>query len=1358
MTTPGSSTLPEYVVGIGASAGGLEALERLFEGMPPDTGMAFVTVQHLSPDFKSLMDELLARRTSMPIHRIDDGMSLEANAVYLLPPRKELIVSGGRLLLTDKDPAELSLPIDHFLRSLAQDYGRRAIAVVLSGTGSDGSRGLEEVSTAGGLVIAQTERSAKFDGMPSAARATGLVDLSLDPEDMPNALLRYRERPDIAQLVTAFEIVAADEDDLTAIFRLLRDQHGIDFSYYKLNTVVRRTERRLQLNRIDSVQNYVTRLREDPHELNSLYRDLLVGVTRFFRDEEAFDRLGEEVDELLASMEPDSEFRAWVAGCATGEEAYSIAILLDERVRASGKPIQLRVFATDVHKASLEVAGAGVYSAESIGDISPDRLATYFTQTGEGYVVNKAIRQTVVFAPHNIIKDAPFTRVDLISCRNLLIYLQPSAQKKAVSLFHFGLKTRGLLCLGPSESTGELTDEFDTVDSHWSLYRKRRDVRLATELGDPLRTAGRQLRKSGLPEIDTPRTRLSDLNLLGAYDALLETFMPPGLLIDEHHQLLHVFGDAGRFLHHHAGRVGGDLLSLMDSRVRLAITAALRQVQVNGRAVTLKALQLASTEGESRVSVTVRPVANRQSEATEFLLSFEPVCESKTDGGAALPSDAEIAEGVHVEALESELRHAKENMQALIEELETSNEELQATNEELVASNEELQSTNEELHSVNEELYTVNAEHQRKIEELTTLTNDLENLLNSTQVHKLFMDRELRIRRFTAGMGQVFHLIPDDVGRSIDGFHYRISRPGLRDELHQVLRTGEPIEDEVQDEHGTWFLLRILPYQTPLGIEGILLTLVDIQRLKQTEEALQLSDERFERAVRGSMDALWDWQVGTKEFYCSPHIWEMLGDMDSTQPPSVESLQELLHPDDATTVRDALTQHLDGDGTRPYDVTCRVRCRNGEYHWFHARGQAERDRTGRPIRMAGSIRDVTDLRQLVEDRERQVRQRDTFLATLSHELRNPLGAVAASITLLHQDESLTHQQHEVVARIERQTDHMKVLLEDLLDVARITEGKIELDCEPVLLSDVVETAAEPLGGLIASREQLLHIALPDHPIWVHGNPARLRQVIGNLLTNAVKYSPAGESIQLVVEMSDADADAPPSVVIRVIDNGVGIPDDELNRIFEPFEQSERSLDRSDGGLGLGLTLARSLIQLHGGEITAHSGGAGRGSEFAVTLPVVEAHESTNGRPRAASERAPLNAPPLSIVIVEDNEDARSSLKQLLQHGGHSVHAAADGRSGLELILSAQPDVALIDIGLPMLNGYELARKIRNHEQLNDVHLIALTGYGLPADQTAATDAGFDTHLTKPLNISSLNELLTRLSADTAGCVNPASPH
>ena len=556
-------------------------------------------------------------------------------------------------------------------------------------------------------------------------------------------------------------------------------------------------------------------------------------MTRFFRDREAFERLERQViPELLTRRRPEDEVRVWVAATATGEEAYSIAILLHERMELLGRPLNVKIFATDVHGASLETAAAAIYPEEALGEVRPSRLDRYFTKKTDGFAVCADVRKMIVFARHNVLRDAPFTKLDLISCRNLLIYFQPVAQRKAISLFHFGLRVGGTLFLGPSESPGELSSEFDTIDEHWKIYRKRRDKRLPADMRMP-RSSAPFARPAGAPPA------VVDASLLGAHDRLPQDFAPPGILITDRRELVHSFGDAGRYLAYRDGRPSNDVLDLVDGDLRIALAGTLQRASKDLSTVVHAATRIARPDGDMLLRVTVKPILNRQSNVTHFFVSFEDLGAVPTIERPATEIDVGEASKERLTSLETELRQTRENLQATIEELETTNEELQAFNEELVASNEELQSTNEELHSVNEELYTVNAEHQKKITELTELTDDMDNLLRSTDIGTVFLDRELCIRKFTPQIARIFDLLPQDVGRRIDSFSHGVAYGGLIDDLKSVVETGKPVEKEVRDRHGNWFLLRVLPYRSHTGLEGVVLTLIDVSAAKRAERRLR---------------------------------------------------------------------------------------------------------------------------------------------------------------------------------------------------------------------------------------------------------------------------------------------------------------------------------------------------------------------------------------------------------------------------------------------------------------------------------------------------------------------------------------
>jgi two-component system CheB/CheR fusion protein len=1345
---------PSHVVGIGASAGGLEALERLFDRMPVRTGMAFVVLQHLSPDFKSLTDELLARHTGIPIFRVEDGMEVRPDAIYLLPPRKDMIISGGKLLLTDKDPSRfVALPIDHFFRSLAQDVGERAIAIVLSGTGSDGSRGIRDVHEAGGLVLAQTAETAKFDGMPASAVRTGVVDLVLAPEDMSEALLQYIQPLNREQALPEPHAEPAPEAGMDTIFRLLRDAYGIDFSHYKPDTVARRTERRLLLGRSVGLDEYAAQLARDPAELNLLYKDLLIGVTRFFRDEEAFRRLAEVVlPPLLQGLGPDEEFRAWVPGCATGEEAYSLAILVQECLAAmhakrQAAPPTVKIFATDVHRASLDHAGSGLYSEASLADMDPTLRERYFVRRADGWQISPELRKVVVFAQHNVLKDAPFTKLDLISCRNLLIYFQPPAQKKVLSLFHFGLKTGGVLFLGPSESPGELSDEFETIDPRWKLYRKSRDTGLPPDMR--LGTLGGLRTRppagaAGAGGFENP--------LVAAYDALLDEHMPPSLLVNEHREVVQSFSGATRYLKLRDGRFSTDILDMVDPDLRMALAGALQRAFKDLAPVAYRGLRTQLPDGPRAVNLTVKPIRGRRpgragagatgGEVVYTLIRFEEPEAAPPAAEPAREIDLGEASREQLLALETELRSTKENLQAMIEELETSNEELQATNEELLASNEELQSTNEELHSVNEELFTVNAEHQKKITELTELTADMDNLLASTEVHTIFLDRNLCIRKFTPKIAQTFNLLPQDVGRRIDHFTYSIDHPSLLTDVQEVLRTGQSYEHQVCDRRGGWFLLRILPYRAGRSVEGVVLTLIDIDRLKHAEADVRQKQQELAGILRNSPNWLFVQDLQGRYVLAGDAFCRAIG-----ADPTGKTPHEIF-PREVADVLAARDEAVLSGGTE--EQTEVVLPRPDGPHTYLTVKFPLRDAEGRVAGTGGVFTDVTELKMAESQAREAVMQRDRFLAMLSHELRNPLGAVLNATRLLQLLGPGAAEAGQWFGVIERRSRHMARLLDDLLDVSRLTQDKIVIRKQLFDLSSTVDEVVEETRNWFAEQHLELSVARPEGPLPVDGDPTRLQQIQVNLLRNAAKYTPAGGRVWYGLRREGDEA------VVRVRDTGVGLARDMLDKVFDLFVQADDTLDRQGGGIGVGLTLVRSIVELHGGRVRAFSDGPGKGSEFVVWLPLAL-------RQTSVPDPVPLPVPEESlagtasgmgrsgrqVLLVEDDEDIRSSLRWILEQEGFRVQAAGDGPAALAALDQGCPDVALVDIGIPGMSGYQLARRIRQRDGRRP-YLIALTGYGRPGDRQAALEAGFDNHLTKPFDPRELARLLATLPAVADG--------
>ena len=853
------------VVGIGASAGGVEALEHLFSVMPDSMGMAYVVVQHLSADFESLMHQIIGRRTKMTVEAITEGVKVKANRVYVLPGGKDVTIRKGRLRLEERNSARgFHHPINHFFSSLAEDVGPNSIGIVLSGTGSDGSNGILKIHDAGGLVVVQSEQSAKFHGMPRSAINTGIADSIATVGEIPNVLIRFSELFRSEAPGSRSDLFANEMEEEKRILHLLHSSFGIDFDEYKTAMFGRRIERRILLTHATSLAAYLKRLESDPAELNSLYSDLLIGVTEFFRDPEAFRELKKVVLPELIENADANGIRIWIAPCATGEEAYSIAMLVDEYLRESGRSITVKIFATDVNQDCIDFASQGVYREEFLVNVSKKRRDMYFREDTHGFRVSRHLRKMVVFAKHNVLVDAPFTKIDLVCCRNLLIYFKPEAKQKALSLFNFALKPERFLFLGPSETPSQLENEFEVVSGVWRFYRKVASVRLGSVriVKPPAKNEA-----SGGTVSDVAQLKRSAA-LMPIYDGLLTKFMPSSLLIDQHHDVLHIFGDANQFLGLQSGRPTTQLFQLLPSNFLTAVKNGLKRIKIESKPVVFSGIKLNDQPESPTFRISVELVESNQ-KSPSYLIAFEESVRSKES-----TSSYDSMDNDQVLQLKDELESTRESLHATILDLKSANEDMQSTNEELIAANEELQSTNEELHSVNEELYTVNSEHQRKITELTEMTDDMDNLLDSIQVDTIFLDRELRVRKFTLGIANTFRLLPQDIGRHFDTFNHELNHSNVVGLAKQVLETAQPHEEEVPDMTQNWYLMRILPYNSRGKIDGVLITLVDITTIKETEsrlaelsEIVQVSDDAIFRIAHNGDIRTWN-QGARKLFMC----------------------------------------------------------------------------------------------------------------------------------------------------------------------------------------------------------------------------------------------------------------------------------------------------------------------------------------------------------------------------------------------------------------------------------------------------------------------------------------------------------
>jgi len=1201
------------IVGIGASAGGLEAFERFLGRLPQGSGLAYVLVQHLSPEHESSLADILSRATKLPVRVAREGQRIERDHVYVIPPGMVLIVEGGALRLVASERKDSPLLVNAFLTSLAEDQRENAVGIVLSGTGSDGALGIAAIKRHGGRTFAQLPGDARYDSMPAAAIATGMVEQVLPVEEMPAALValaaeRRRHPPESEQ---------SEVEGLRHALETVARTTGHDFSRYKRSTVLRRFHRRMAATATATVREYAALLETDADEIRRLAEDLTINVTSFFRDDGPFRTLERIVIPDVLERRGTDGVRIWVPGCSSGEEAYSIAMLFREQMQEQPRPPQTQIFATDIDAAALAEARRGQYTSAIERQVSPERLARFFTKRGDSYSVVKAIRDLCIFTEHDLVRDPPFSRMDLVSCRNLLIYLEPALQKRVVELLHYALRPGGYLLLGKAEMIdADDLELFEVVEKTDRVFRRREvDRRPALPLPG-WRSLALQL---------APPSRRRDPEVKSAADRsrsiVLEEYAPPSVVVDARGEIRYYWGsNLSRYLPAHAGAPVTNLMHLARRDLRAEISAALHDAARQAKPVTFENVLVEGEGVQHRLNVVVRPLPPTEQDPDElFLVVFEELHPAPVARGT--PLDAPTVE--RHQQLQRDLESTQQRLQATIDELENanealraSNEQLQSMNEEMNSSNEELQTSQEELQSANEELNTLNSELSKKVGEFELLYGDLQNLFQSTQIATIFLDREFRIARFTPAATTIFRLADGDVGRPLSDFVARFDAQDVPEEVQRVLETLEPIERTIGlVDAKRWFLMRMHPYRTPSNvIAGVVVSFIDVTRLKEAEAALRQAVGERERAEQALRDA--------------------------------------------------------------------------------------------------------------------DRRKDEFLAVLSHELRNPLAPIRSSLHVLE------HAPADAVAAaraqeiIRRQVGHLARLVDDLLDVTRISRGKLQVDRRPLDLRELSQRTADDHRSLFAVRGVAFEVALPDGPVWVEGDATRLAQVIGNLLQNSAKFTSSDDSVRLSLDVVAGFA------VLRVQDTGIGIEPEMIPRLFQPFTQAETTIDRHRGGLGLGLALVKGLVETHGGTIDVSSGGKGAGTEIVVRLPLA----AEPARPDVVPAARPR---PRRVLVIEDNLDAAESLQMALELEGHEVFLAHDGPMGLERARELEPDVVLCDIGLPGMDGYAVAKALRREPGLRDTFIVALTGYALPEDQRRAVDAGFDAHLTKPATIDAVQDVVGR---------------
>ncbi|MEG4984372.1 chemotaxis protein CheB [Microcoleus sp. BR0-C5] len=1358
---------PFPIVGIAASAGGLEAFTGLLSHLPVDTGMAFVLIQHLAPDHKSLLTEILARQTKMPVSEVEDGMVVEPNQVYIIPPNTKMVLSQGVLQLSPREKIYGKyMPGDAFFTSLAIDRGHKAIAVVLSGGDGDGSLGLNAIKVAGGMTFAQCQDTAKFDSMPNTAVATGNVDFVLPPEKIAEELANYSRSPLLTGSLHLTKVEESPEqgDAQASIFALLQSTTGVDFSDYKPTTIARRIQRRMVLYKLDSLDDYAQYLRHNSAEVTALYGEILIHVSSFFRDPEAFEKLKELVfPTITQNKSAEIPIRVWVAGCSTGEEVYSIAICLLEFLGDQAIQPPIQIFATDIGEQAIGKARSGVYSENQMVNVSPERRTRFFIAEARGsYRISKAVRELCVFARQDLGSDPPFSNIDLVSCRNVLIYLGESLQKKVMPIFHYSLKPTGFLLLGTSESTGEFSYLFTSVDKKSKIYAKKLT---ATRLNFSFTPSSYPVAKA------RERQEMKD-NFTNSFDLQQETdqlilnrYAPASVVVNEQMKILQVRGDIDPYLRVVAGTPDLNLLAMARAGLLVDLRTAIYQAQTQNVTIRKERVVLELGGRSSLVNFEVIPFLPQAVEGRYFLVVFEedspPVLNFST-----LPSESfEQADLVReIELLRQQVSVANQEkiaaqaqLQAVIQDQESLNQDLKVANEEILSSNEELQSTNEELETAkeeiqatNEELTTTNDELRSRNIEQSLVNNDLINLLSSINIPILMLTNDLQIRRFTPMAQQIFSVIPTDVGRPFSDIRSTLNVPDLEQMILEVIDTLQTKEQEVQTLSGYWYNLRIRPYRTTENqIDGVVMVLLDIDALKRSARTLEEARNYAETIVETVQTPL------------------IVLDADFRVNKANRSFYETFQVLSSETAKISLFELGNGQWNIPQlrwileDILVSdVQLENFEWEYlFDQIGQktmllnaCKLQREDQALMILLSIEDITERKQFEavrsqlllheqlarQEAEMANRSKDEFLANLSHELRNPLTPILGWSQILRSGKLNEAQAIRALEVIERSAKAQSQLIEDILDISRITSGKLKLCICPIDLRLVVQAALE--GVQLSAEAKNIQIVSQLISTTVLGDINRLQQVVWNLLSNAIKFTPAGGRVEIMLSTIENHAQ------LRVSDTGKGISAQFLPYIFDRFHQGDSCSTKANQGLGLGLSIVRHLVELHGGTVQAESPGEEQGTTMTLRLPLRSLPpeltsaidlKSTGlvGPLNASSERVP-SLKGLHILVVDDQIDTCDFLKFVLEGYGAEVLTVTSARSAIAALTEnpGRYDVLISDIGMPEEDGYFLIREVRAlaAEAGGEIPVAALTAYASDKERERAIEAGFQRHMVKPI--------------------------
>jgi len=1349
------------IIAIGASAGSLDALECLFSSIDSVNRKSFVVILHFSPDYKSILSEIISKYSFLKVVKIENHMAIEADTIYIAPSDSMLRLENDVFILnsiTSSKSNSLFYPVDNFLISLAESYESMSIAVILSGNGSDGSVGIEAIKEKFGLVIAQEPATAKYPAMPASAIATGLVDFILSPEDIAGVLFKY-----INDFNCPRGQSEIDEAHLKKIYEILFLSFGHDFSLYKKNTTVRRILRQIYVNNMSEIEDYIRLIKNDEKKRELLFKELLIGVTKFFRDEEAFALIESIAIANLASRLSEGEvLRIWVAACSTGEEAYSIAIIFNEYIRKNPLKFNFKIFATDINYKSLDYARNGIYSEKSLDNIDSEIKELYFTRCPQGYKVKKEIRDSIIFTEHNLLKDPPFSKIDLITCRNLLIYLNHDAQAKAASIFYYSMKPGAYLMLGNVETPGTLTNQFIEIDKKWKIYQCRWE-KVPSSFTSRFDFKGVFNRNERSAELNYGKNTMKLKEI--TEKILLNDYTPASVVINEDNEIVFNHGKIGRYFEPSSGQASLNVIQMAREGLKMQLTMALKEFRESNKNnknnisnisnksdKIIENIEINSDSGAERINIIIRNFDAKLEGYIMILFEQQLIINDIVYCEAARVSENAFSKDEYIKDLEDDIKNMRHYLKELTDELNSSTEQLKLTNEELLSSNEELQSSNEELEtskeelqSINQELTSVNGELSGKNDELMKTHDDLNNLFNSIHVGILFLDNGYKIRKFTPGVSDIINIIPSDVGRPLNHIAHNIETQfDIFELLKKVKEENKVLEHEINTKNNQCYLIRLFPYLTQNFIfDGFIITFIDITDRKKASEVILNSEIRYRELFNGSKQGIAVYEVynGGQDF--------IIKDFNK----SAEKIENISK--DKVIGRKVSEVFPGVKNLGLLDIFRKV-YESGVPQFFPAGvyedGKVLSWRENYVYKLySGEIvalyEDVSERKKFEEDiiaarqqAEKANQAKSQFLANMSHELRTPMNGIIGFTDLL-EDTELNPQQKEFTDIIKSSSLHLLEIIDDILDLSKIESGKIKLNIEKVDLKEIIINTIKVVAPQCEAKGLSVKCQVNDSfDYLILADKLRVKQILTNLVTNSIKFTHSGHIKVMLDEVKNDGVEA--LVKISVSDTGIGIEKSKLNDIFERFHQIENYSTKYYSGAGLGLSIVKGLVEMMGGRISVESE-PGVGSVFNVELPFkIAAGRSETKKDRAVKSGVAhpckydkiMN---IKVLAVEDDKTSQKLIEVIADKFNWKLDIADNGNKAIEYYKTNIYDLILMDGQLPELSGFEVTRVIRRIESDKDFKktlIIAMTAYASETDRINFVNAGVDEYISKPIDI------------------------